>query len=128
IGFLLSLVAALAIPLAPGAMNFRDGTTGWIGFDAGFINSTALIVAMVLWVLMGLRDKISFLASRAEQYLPVVLFSVVLPVIGDYNDMVIALKLTIIVSWVGAAISKFGRHFTHTVAPMVSNTPFWAPK
>lgn len=126
--FLLSLVAALAIPLAPGALNFRDGVTGgWIGFEAGVINSTALIVAMVVWVLMGLRDKISFLAARAEQYLPVFLFSVALPAIGDYTDMIIALKLTIIVSWVGAAISKFGHHFTYTVAPMVSNTPFWAP-
>jgi hypothetical protein len=125
--FLLSLVAALAIPLSAGAGSFRDGTQGFIGFDAGVVNPTIMVVTMVIWVLMGLRDKISFLASRAEQYMPVFLFSVVLPMIGDYTDMIIALKLTIIVSWVGAAISKFGRHFTNTVAPMVSNTPFWAP-
>ena len=53
-------------------------------------------------------------------------FSVVLPVIGDYNDMIIAMKFVIIGSWVCAAVSKFGRHFTQTVGPMVSNTPFWA--
>ena len=124
--FLLSLVAALAIPLAPGTGNFRAGTEGLVGFQAGFIASTPLIVAMVLWVLIGLRDKIVFLAARVEQYFPVLLFSVVLPVIGDYNDMIIAMKFVIIGSWVCAAVSKFGRHFTQTVGPMVSNTPFWA--
>jgi uncharacterized membrane protein YkgB len=44
------------------------------------------------------------------------------------DDMIIALKLLIVVVWCGAGVSKFGRHFTNVVPPMVSNTPFFMPK
>ena len=37
--------------------------------------------------------------------------------------MIIALKLLIVVVWVGAGVSKFGRHFANVVPPMVSNSP-----
>jgi hypothetical protein len=37
--------------------------------------------------------------------------------------MIVALKLLIVVVWVGAGVSKFGHHFTQVVAPMVSNSP-----
>ena len=39
--------------------------------------------------------------------------------------MIIALKLLIVVVWIGAGVSKFVRHFSRVVPPMVSNTP-WA--
>ena len=38
-------------------------------------------------------------------------------------DMIIAAKLLIVVVWIGAGFSKFGRHFTNVVPPMVSNSP-----
>ena len=41
--------------------------------------------------------------------------------------MIVALKLLIVVVWVGAGFSKFGRHFGNVVPPMVSNTP-WVPR
>ncbi len=37
--------------------------------------------------------------------------------------MIIALKLLIVVVWVGAGVSKFGLHFTNVIPPMVSNSP-----
>ena len=37
--------------------------------------------------------------------------------------MIIALKLLIVVVWVGAGFSKFGEHFSNVVPPMVSNSP-----
>ena len=37
--------------------------------------------------------------------------------------MIIALKLLIVVVWVGAGVSKFGKHFSNVVPPMVSNSP-----
>ena len=37
--------------------------------------------------------------------------------------MIIALKLLIVVVWVGAGVSKFGKHFANVVPPMVSNSP-----
>ena len=41
--------------------------------------------------------------------------------------MIIALKMVIVVVWVGAGFSKFGKHFSNVIPPMVSNTIF-APK
>ena len=38
--------------------------------------------------------------------------------------MIIALKLLIVVVWVGAGVSKLGLHFTNVIPPMVSNSPF----
>ena len=40
-----------------------------------------------------------------------------------FVDMIIALKLLIVVVWVGAGVSKFGKHFANVVPPMVSNSP-----
>ncbi len=40
--------------------------------------------------------------------------------------MIIALKMLIVVVWVGAGFSKFGKHFSNVIPPMVSNTPIRA--
>ena len=40
--------------------------------------------------------------------------------------MIVALKLLIVVVWVGAGVSKFGQHFSNVVPPMVSNSPVHA--
>ena len=78
-----------------------------------------MIPAIVLLVVNGLRDKTVFLAARGEQYLPALVFFAALP----FVDMIIALKLLIVVVWVGAGFSKFGKHFSNVVPPMVSNSP-----
>jgi len=66
---------------------------------------------IVLLVVAGLRDKTVFLAARGEQYLPALLFFTILP----FVDMIIALTLLIVVVWVSAGVSKFGRHFANVV-------------
>ena len=68
---------------------------------------------------MGLRDKTIFLGARGEQYLPALVIFAVFP----FVNMIIALKLLIVVVWVGAGVSKFGKHFSNVVPPMVSNSP-----
>jgi Transmembrane protein of unknown function (DUF3556) len=75
-----------------------------------------------LLVAAGLRDKVLFLQARGEQYLPALVF---FAAYGGVN-MIVALKVLIVVVWVGAGFSKFGRHFSNVVPPMVSNTP-WVP-
>ncbi len=87
------------------------------------VNPALLITLIGLLIVMGLRDKVVFLAARSEQYLPALVFFAVLGPV----DLVIALKLLIVVVWIGAGVSKFGRHFSRVVSPMVSNTP-WAPR
>ena len=81
--------------------------------------------------LMGLRDKVVFLAARSEQYLPIMLFSAVLGALvlrdgattADFVDLVVAFKIIICIVWIGAGTSKLGLHFVNVVPPMVSNTP-----
>ena len=86
----------------------------------GMVRPGVLAPVIVLLVVNGLRDKIVFLAARGEQYLPAIVFMATL----GLNDMVIALKLLIVVVWVGAGVSKIGEHFINVVPPMVSNAPF----
>ncbi len=87
---------------------------------SGLVKPALLIAPMALLVLIGLRDKTIFLAARGEQYFPALAFFTVLP----FADMIIALKMLIVVVWVGAGFSKFGKHFSSVIPPMVSNSPF----
>lgn len=115
----IALLIAVAVPLlVPGTASaslsevLPDNTSG-------LVSPALLIAPMVLLVVIGLRDKTIFLGARGEQYLPALLFFTVLP----FTDMIIALKLLIVVVWVGAGISKFGKHFSNVIPPMVSNSP-----
>lgn len=111
----LALIVAVAVPLVrPGVPN-----PALPGDTSGLVDPVLVIPAIVLLVLNGLRDKTIFLAARGEQYLPALVFFAALP----FVDMIIALKLLIVVVWVGAGFSKFGKHFSNVVPPMVSNSP-----
>jgi hypothetical protein len=90
--------------------------------NAGLVNPAVFVVLIALFVVMGLRDRVVFLAARSEQYLPAMVFFATL----GYVDMIIALKLLIVIVWIGAGVSKFGLHFSKVIGPMVSNTP-WVP-
>jgi Uncharacterized membrane protein, required for N-linked glycosylation len=115
LALLAGLAVAVSLPGVPSASLsavLPDNATG-------LVNPTLLIPVIVLLVLNGLRDKTIFLAARGEQYLPAIAFFAFLP----FVDMIIALKLLIAIVWIGAGVSKFGHHFSHVVAPMVSNSP-----
>ncbi|MBS1692993.1 MAG: DUF3556 domain-containing protein [Actinobacteria bacterium] len=115
LALLVSLVVALALPGAPSASLAKampDNTSG-------LVNPVLIGAPIALLIVAGLRDKILFLAARGEQYLPALIFFTVLP----FTDMIVALKMLIVVVWVGAGFSKFGRHFSNVIAPMVSNSP-----
>jgi hypothetical protein len=113
-----SYVAAIAIP-----GQFDQELANAVGSDNEGLMATASVVPIiVLLVLMGLRDKIVFLAARSEQYLPALIFFAFFP----FVDMVIAAKILIVAVWVGAGFSKLTKHFPLVIPPMVSNTP-WLP-
>jgi len=86
---------------------------------AGLVSPTLCLVAVGLLVLCGLRDKTIFLAARGEQYGPALVFFGTL----GFVDMIVAAKLLIVTVWVGAGVSKLGRHFSNVVPPMLSNSP-----
>ena len=118
VAILATLVTALLLPSVSNPQLDR-----LVPGNAGLVNPAVLFVLIGLLVVMGLRDKVVFLAARSEQYLPAMVFFATL----DFVNMIIALKLLIVVVWIGAGVSKFGPHFSRVVPPMVSNTP-WAPK
>jgi uncharacterized membrane protein YkgB len=120
IGLYLALLASLAVALlSPGVQS--DSLSKALPHNtSGLVNPPLLVAPMVLLVLIGLRDKTIFLAARGEQYFPALFFFTVLP----FVDMIIALKMLIVVVWVGAGFSKFGKHFSNVIPPMVSNSPF----
>ncbi|MFE3446076.1 DUF3556 domain-containing protein [Nocardia sp. NPDC059180] len=115
LGLLVSLFVALVRPgviSASLSAALPDNTSG-------LVSPVLLITPIALLILNGLRDKTIFLAARGEQYLPALVFFAALP----FVDMIIALKLLIVVVWLGAGFSKFGKHFSNVVPPMVSNSP-----
>jgi len=115
----LALLVSVAIPLFSPGVHSDSLSAAMPGNMSGLVNPAQLVAPMVLLVLMGLRDKTIFLGARGEQYLPALFFFTVLP----FVDMMIALKLLIVVVWVGAGVSKFGKHFGNVIPPMVSNSP-----
>ncbi|MGX9674382.1 DUF3556 domain-containing protein [Mycobacterium sp. HM-7] len=115
----LALIVSVAIPLFTPGISSESLLKALPHNISGVVDPKMMIAPMVLLVLIGLRDKTIFLGARGEQYLPAMFFFTVLP----FTDMIIALKLLIVVVWVGAGISKFGRHFANVIPPMVCNSP-----
>ena len=114
------LMISVAIPLVLPGVHSDSLSAAMPGNASGLVNPALLIAPIVLLVVMGLRDKIVFLAARGEQYLPALIIFTIFP----FANMIIALKLLIGVVWVGAGISKLGLHFSNVIPPMVSNSPF----
>ena len=123
------VLAALALPLLTPAERVAN-----LPADTGpqeLVPALAFVPILVLMPLMGLRDKVVFLAARSEQYLPIMLFSAVFGGLvladgatsSDFVDLVVVFKIVICVVWLGAGMSKLGKHFENVVPPMVSNSP-----
>ena len=79
-------------------------------------------VALVLGVLavVGLRDKVIFLAARSEVY-----GTLAVTWLFTDGDQLVAAQLVMVAIWWGAATSKLNRHFPYVVAAMMSNSPVW---
>src|SRR5262249_46850103 len=101
IALYLALLVSFAVPLlAPGVHS--DSLSKAVPDNiSGLVNPSLLIAPIVLLVLIGLRDKTIFLAARGEQYLPVLVIFAVFP----FVNMIIALKMVIVMVWVGAGFS-----------------------
>ncbi|HUH67881.1 MAG TPA: DUF3556 domain-containing protein [Mycobacterium sp.] len=119
IALYLALLVTLAVALVMPGVHSDSLSAAVPDNTSGLVNPALLVAPIVLLVLNGLRDKTIFLAARGEQYLPALIFFTVLP----FVNMIIALKMLIVVVWVGAGFSKFGSHFSNVVPPMVSNSP-----
>ena len=116
----IALMVSVAVPLLSRGVHSDSLSAAMPHNTSGLVAPALLVAPIALLIVMGLRDKIVFLAARGEQYLP----ALVAFAAFSFVDMIIALKLLIVVVWVGAGVSKLGLHFTNVIPPMVSNSPF----
>jgi len=105
------IAAALNLLLSGGI----DAAAG----DAGRLDPLAVGVLLALLVSLGLRDKVPFLAARAEIY-----GTLALIFLFPLTNMIVAAQLVFVCIWWGAASSKLNRHFPFVVTVMISNTPW----
>ena len=98
---------------------FSNGTTAHFpGSTAGVIEHPYVITYLVLLTLIGLRDKVVYLAARAEMYW-VASFVFLFP----HADMLMGFKAALCAIWLGAGISKLTHNFPFAVQAMISNAP-----
>ncbi len=86
---------------------------------AGRLDPVAVAVALALLVALGLRDKVPFLAARAEIY-----GNLMLIFLFPLGSLIVAAQIVFVCIWWGAASSKLNRHFPFVVTVMISNTPW----
>ncbi len=89
------------------------------GAPDGRLDPVAVGVALALLAALGLRDKVPFLASRAEIY-----GNLMIIFLFPLGNLVVAAQLVFVCIWWGAAASKLNRHFPFVVTVMISNTPW----
>ncbi len=92
-----------------------DAATG----TAGRLDPVAVGVLLGVLALLGLRDKVPFLAARAEIY-----GNLMIIFLFPLGNMIVAAQLVFVCIWWGAAASKLNRHFPFVVTVMISNTPW----
>jgi transmembrane protein DUF3556 len=109
------LAAALYLLLTPGV----DASAPWADGETARLDPVAVGVLLALLAALGLRDKVPFLAARAEIY-----GALALIFLFPLTNMVIAAQLVFFCIWWGAASSKLNRHFPFVVTVMISNTPW----
>ncbi|TVR32979.1 MAG: DUF3556 domain-containing protein [Nitriliruptor sp.] len=92
--------------------------------EPGLVPAWPFITYVVLQLLLGLRDKVTFLASRPEQYSVALLsFGALTGYAAGHVDMIVVVKIAMFAVWWGAFLSKIGHHFTPTVQTMLTNAP-----
>jgi len=106
---------------------FSDGTgpIPALGTTVGVLPMWQIWTVLGLLALLGLRDKVIFLAARGELYAS---FTVAFLFAGYGVDMIIAAKLVCLVIWLGAATSKLNKHFPFVISTMMSNNPVFRPR
>jgi hypothetical protein len=116
---------ALYLLLLPGT----ETTASWLWEGGPFLqlliprvevlDPVAVGVLLAFLAALGLRDKVPFLAARAEIY-----GTLAIVFLFPLTNMVVAAQLVFFCIWWGAASSKLNRHFPFVVTVMISNTPW----
>jgi Transmembrane protein of unknown function (DUF3556) len=89
------------------------------GTAAGRLDPVAIAVLLGFLGLLGLRDKVAFLAARPEVYGPLLIVF-----LFPLHNLIVGAQIVFLCIWLGAASSKLNRHFPFVVSVMISNTPW----
>jgi hypothetical protein len=79
----------------------------------------AVAVLLGFMALLGLRDKVAFLATRPEVYAPLLIIF-----LFPLTNLIVGAQIVFLCIWLGAASSKLNHHFPFVVSVMISNTPW----
>jgi hypothetical protein len=121
-----ALYGALLLSLLVALLSDGTGPMPEVGSQAGVLPAWEVWTVVGLLAVLGLRDKVIFLAARGEVYAP---FTVAFLFASESGlDTILAAKLTCIAIWLGAATSKLTRHFPFVISTMMSNNPVLRPK
>ncbi|RMI31683.1 DUF3556 domain-containing protein [Nocardia stercoris] len=119
------LYAALLVTLTTALFSDGTGPRPALGTAIGVLPAWQIWTVLGLLAVLGLRDKVVFLAARSEVYGS---FTVAFLFAGYGVDLILAAKLVCVVIWLGAATSKLNRHFPFVIATMMSNNPVFRPR
>ena len=117
------LYAALLVMVVVALFSDGTGPIPALNTRVGVLPLWQIWTILGLLAVLGLRDKVIFLAARGEVYAS---FTVAFLFAGV--DMIIAAKLVCLVIWLGAATSKLNRHFPFVISTMMSNNPVFRPR
>lgn len=118
-----ALYAALLVLLLVALISDGTGTISALDTAIGLLPLWQILAILVVLAVLGLRDKVIFLAARGEVY-----GGLTLVFLFAGTDIIVGAKLVMLLIWVGAATSKLNRHFPFVIASMLSNNPFIGSK
>lgn len=113
------LYGALLVLLLTALLSDGSGPIPALDTTIGVLPWWQSVAILSVLAALGLRDKVIFLAARAEVYAPLTLVFVF-----SGMDIILGAKLVFMVIWLGAATSKLNRHFPFVISTMLANNPF----
>jgi hypothetical protein len=117
------LYAALLVTLVVALFSDGTGPIPELDTTVGVLPVWQIWTILGLLAVLGLRDKVIFLAARGEVYA-----SLTVCFLFSGTDIIIAAKLVCLVIWLGAATSKLNKHFPFVISTMMSNNPVFRPR
>jgi len=113
------LYGVLLVLLAIALVSDGAGPIPALGTEIGVLPWWQIVAILTVLAAISLRDKVIFLAARAEVYAPLALVF-----LFSGADIVVGAKVVFMVIWLGAATSKLNRHFPFVISTMLANNPF----
>ncbi|WP_245551305.1 DUF3556 domain-containing protein [Nocardia paucivorans] len=117
------LYAALLTALLVALVSDGTGPVPALDTTVGVLPLWESAVVLGLLAVLGLRDKVIFLAARGEVY-----GALAVTFLFGGAEMIVAAKAVFVVIWIGAAVSKLNKHFPFVVSTMMSNSPVVRPR